>query len=84
MSQPTTVLEGARPDGALSEDKRIFGTYIHGIFEEPDACAALLRWAGLREPQKIDYRTVRERAIERLADTVAGHLDMDKILSWIR
>ena len=84
LSQPTTVLEGARPDGAISEDKRIFGTYIHGIFEEPDACAALLRWAGLREPQKIDYRMVREQAIERLADTVEGHLNMDKILSWIQ
>lgn len=84
LSQPTTVLEGARPDGAISGDSKIFGTYLHGIFEDPDACAALLRWAGLRQPQKIDYRTVRERAIEHLADTVEGHLNMEKILSWIQ
>jgi adenosylcobyric acid synthase len=75
------VLDGSRPDGAISDDGRIFGTYIHGIFEEPDACAALLRWAGLREPQEIDYRMVREQAIDRLADIVEGHLDMTKILA---
>jgi len=43
-----------------------------------------LRWAGLREPQKIDYQAVREAAIERLADIVAGHLDMTKLLTWIQ
>jgi adenosylcobyric acid synthase len=84
LHKPTAVLEGARPDGAISDDSRIFGTYLHGIFEEPGACAALLRWAGLREPQKIDYRAVREQAIERLADTVAGHLDMTKILALLQ
>jgi adenosylcobyric acid synthase len=84
LHKPTAVLEGARPDGAISDDSRIFGTYLHGIFEEPGACAALLRWAGLREPQKIDYRAVRERAIERLADAVEGHLDMTKILALLQ
>jgi adenosylcobyric acid synthase len=80
LDRPTSVLDGLRPDGAFSEDGRVLGTYIHGIFEEPGACAALLRWAGLREPQKIDYRVVREQAIDRLADIVEGHLDMTKIL----
>ena len=80
LSKPTAVLDGSRPDGAISEDGRVFGTYIHGIFEEPGACAALLRWAGLHEPREIDYRVVREQAIDRLADIVEGHLDMTKIL----
>jgi adenosylcobyric acid synthase len=68
----------------MSEDGRVFGTYIHGIFEEPGACAALLRWAGLRAPREINYQAVREEAIERLADTVEGHLNMTRILSWIQ
>jgi adenosylcobyric acid synthase len=84
LLKPTAVLEGARPDGAISDDGRVFGTYIHGIFEEPEACEALLKWAGLREPQKIDYRTVREQAIERLADTVEAQLDMTKILALLQ
>lgn len=77
---PAAILEGARADGALSGDGRILGTYLHGIFESPAACVALLRWAGLREPREIDYREVRERAIERLADSVEAHLDLSAIL----
>lgn len=77
---PAAILEGERADGALSGDGRILGTYLHGIFESPAACVALLRWAGLREPREIDYREVRERAIERLADSVAAHLDLSAIL----
>jgi adenosylcobyric acid synthase len=84
LGKPTAVLDGSRPDGAISDDGRVFGTYLHGIFEEPGACAALLKWAGLREPEKIDYRVVREQAIERLADCVENHLNMSKLLSWIQ
>ena len=80
---PSAMLDGTRPDGALSGDGRVLGTYLHGIFESPGACAALLRWAGLREPQEMDYREVRERAIERLADSVESHLDLGAILRLV-
>ena len=83
LEHPSSLLEDGRPDGALSSDGRILGTYLHGIFESPGACAALLRWAGLREPQEIDYREVRERAIERLADSVEAHLDLGAILRLV-
>jgi adenosylcobyric acid synthase len=56
---------------------------VHGLFEAPDACEALLKWAGVRTPHRIDYTTVRERAIERLADSVEAHLDLEKIMSLI-
>ena len=81
---PSAMLEGDRADGALSGDGRVLGTYLHGIFESPAACAALLRWAGLRDPREIDYRDVRERAIERLADSVEAHLDLSAILRLLR
>jgi adenosylcobyric acid synthase len=77
------VLENGRPDGAISDDGRILGTYLHGIFESPGACAALLRWAGLRDPLEIDYRGVREEAIDRVADSVESHLDMAAILGLL-
>jgi adenosylcobyric acid synthase len=80
LQSPVAILEGDRADGALSGDGRILGTYLHGIFESPAAGAALLRWAGLREPREIDYREVRERAIDRLADSVAAHLDLASML----
>jgi adenosylcobyric acid synthase len=83
LQKPSAILEDGRADGAMSDDEQILGTYLHGLFESPDACEALLKWAGLREPQRVDYRDVRERAIERLADSVQSHLDMSKILELV-
>lgn len=71
------LLDDGRSDGALSADGQILGTYLHGLFETPAACSALLRWAGLQEVQEVDYHGLRERDIERLADLVEHHLDTD-------
>jgi adenosylcobyric acid synthase len=79
LEKPSTLLEDGRPDGAISEDGQILGTYLHGIFDAPEACTALLRWAGLSDPKTIDYFVVREQAIERLADSVESHLDMKAV-----
>ena len=68
-------LDDGRQDGAQSADGQILGTYLHGLFESPAACAALLRWAGLENVQHVDYHALRERDIERLADLVENHLD---------
>jgi adenosylcobyric acid synthase len=83
LDKPSALLDGGRPDGAISGDGKVLGTYVHGLFELPDACAALLNWAGLRDPEVIDYRVVRERSIERLADCLESHLDMRAVLALI-
>jgi adenosylcobyric acid synthase len=67
------------PDGAISDDGRILGTYLHGLFDSTDACVALLAWAGLRAAQTLDYDALREAAIERLADAVERHLDTRRL-----
>ncbi len=65
-----------RSDGAISADGQIFGTYLHGLFESPAACAALLAWAGLQQPEALDYAAIREVNIERLADAIEAHIDL--------
>ncbi len=67
-------------DGARSPDNKIWGTYLHGLFESASACDALLRWAGLENPTTPDYHAKREADLERLADVVDEHLDVDRIL----
>ncbi len=75
LEQAAVRLDDGRCDGAQSADGQILGTYLHGLFESPAACSALLRWAGLRGVQEVDYHALRERDIERLADLVEKHLD---------
>jgi adenosylcobyric acid synthase len=77
---PAVSLDDGRVDGALSSDGQILGTYLHGIFDGGDACRALLRWMGLRDPAQQDYASLREQAIDRLADAVESHLDVPGML----
>ncbi|MBC3480182.1 cobyric acid synthase [Pseudomonas sp. SWRI59] len=75
LEQPAVQLGDGRCDGAISADGQVLATYLHGLFEGSESCAALLRWAGLADAQTIDYQALRERDIERLADLVEKHLD---------
>jgi adenosylcobyric acid synthase len=79
LEQTAVRLDDGRTDGAISADGQVLGTYLHGLFETPQACSALLRWAGLAEVEDFDYHGLRERDIERLADLVEAHLDTDKL-----
>ncbi len=74
LERPALMLEG-RPEGAISADDQLLGTYLHGLFVQPAACTALLQWAGLDRAEAHDYHAVRESAMERLADSVEQHLD---------
>ncbi|MFZ6847157.1 cobyric acid synthase [Undibacterium sp. RuRC25W] len=55
-------------EGARSPDDLILGTYLHGLFDHPDACHALLKWAGLQSDLKPDLAALREQSIDRIAD----------------
>jgi adenosylcobyric acid synthase len=79
LERPLLRLAG-RADGARSDDDQIRGTYMHGLFDEAEACAALLAWAGLADARPVDYLARRERDIERLADAVEAHVDVPQIL----
>ena len=80
LDRPALRLDDGRPDGALSSDEQILGTYVHGLFEEPSACAALLRWAGLSTPVALDHAARREQMLDRLADAVEESLDLSRLL----
>ena len=51
---------------------------------EPRACAALLAWAGLSRPADFDYAVQREASIDRLADALNEHLQIDALLAAMR
>jgi adenosylcobyric acid synthase len=70
-------------EGAISEDGQISGTYLHGLFDSPQANQALLQWAGLNNAEQLDYAALREEGINRIADAVEENLDMSAILGLL-
>ena len=78
LARPATILDG-RADGARSDDDAILATYCHGLFDQPDALAALLRWAGAGDTTPVDFAARREADLERLADAVEEALDLSRL-----
>ncbi|QYF95923.1 cobyric acid synthase [Massilia sp. PAMC28688] len=66
LDVPAFLIDG-RPEGALSHDGQILGSYLHGMFDTPSACSALLRWAGLGSDTVVDTGALREQSLERIA-----------------
>ncbi|MBV8649054.1 cobyric acid synthase [Paludibacterium sp.] len=78
LARPAVRL-GDKTDGALSEDGQILATYLHGLFDHPEALAALLDWAGLAHAEALDYPALRQQHIDRLADSLEQHLNLAKL-----
>ena len=84
LLRPAIQFEDGRTDGALSEDGQILVSYLHGLFDDPEACTALLEWAGLSCADPMDYGALREASIDRLADAINENLRIDSLLGMIR
>jgi len=67
-------------DGAISDDGKIMGTYLHGLFDKPSALSSLLKWAGLTETSHFDYESLREQELNRLANEMQQHINIDELL----
>ncbi|MDD9969206.1 MAG: cobyric acid synthase [Myxococcales bacterium] len=75
LERPALLLDDGS-EGARSEDDRILGTYLHGLFDEPAACDALLAWAGLRSSEGApDLARLRDASLDRVADQLEASLD---------
>ena len=79
LERPAVHLAGGRADGARSDDGRILGTYLHGLFDHPDALAALLAWAGVADAVRVDLAARRQADLERLADSIERNLDLARL-----
>ena len=74
-ARPSVTIDG-RPDGAISGDGRIMGTYLHGLFGSDAYRARLLQSFGLAG-ERLDYRQSVETALDEVAEELASVLDKD-------
>jgi adenosylcobyric acid synthase len=68
LARPAFMIAG-KAEGARSADEQILGSYLHGMFDTPQAFSALLGWAGLGGAATVDLNALREQSLERVADT---------------
>lgn len=72
-------------DGAMNANGSVFGTYLHGLFDAPDARAVLVkhvgRLAGKPFPDDLDYRRLPtpDERFDALADHFRSALNMVEI-----
>ena len=80
---PLVALSGGETDGALRGN--VCGTYLHGLFDAPEAAEALENWLcarrgiapGAEKPETAEQ--YRERQYDLLAAGVRNALDMDAV-----
>lgn len=81
--KPFIKLESGHIDGAITDDGRVFGSYLHGIFDHQsfrDAILGKLRAdKGLNHTESKDYETLKEDAYNDLAELARTHMAIDKL-----
>lgn len=84
-ARPFSLLNGGLHDGCISPETRVFGTYLHGIFDN-DAfrhffIAAARNFHSLAPaPHLESWKQKREESFTRLAETVRASLKLSRIL----
>jgi adenosylcobyric acid synthase len=80
-ARPFGFVDG-EPEGAVSADGRVAGSYLHGMFRDDGFRAAWL--AGFGVASDGSYGAGVEAALDALAAHVEAHLDVDGLLAAAR
>ncbi len=82
-SRPLLRFDDGRTDGATSTDGCIRATYVHGLFTDDAQRAAWLEWLGGKSAG-VGYEQEVDRVLDALAEHLAAHADLDRLLSLVR
>jgi len=74
--------DGPRKEGAASEDGRVTGCYLHGLFASDGFRANWLARFGVQSG--LDYGADVERVLDALADHIEAHMDLNRMLEIAR
>ena len=79
LARPWLEIEN-RPEGAVCEDGRVMGAYVHGLFASDAFRAAFLADLGARHSD-LGYGRMVDRTLDALADHLEDHADVAGLLS---
>ncbi|MCS0496388.1 cobyric acid synthase [Ancylobacter sp. MQZ15Z-1] len=82
-ARPFALIDGEGPEGAVSADGRVMGTYAHGLFADDAQRAAWLARLGA-PPSGLRYEEGVEETLDALAAHLAAHVDLDRLLELAR
>ncbi|MFZ1886022.1 MAG: cobyric acid synthase [Rhodoplanes sp.] len=82
-ARPFARLADGSPEGAVSADGGVIGTYVHGLFADDRQRAAwLARFAA--GGASVAYEVQVDDTLNRLAEHLARHVDLDRLLTLAR
>jgi adenosylcobyric acid synthase len=80
--RPFALLDGA-PEGAVSSDGRVYGSYLHGLFTSDSFRKAFLAQLDIPAADQA-YHAKVESALDALADHIETHIDVEGLLALAR
>jgi adenosylcobyric acid synthase len=80
--RPFAMVAGA-PEGAISSEGRVHGTYLHGLFASDGFRRAFLERLGISASDQ-NYHGRIEQVLDALADHIEAHLDVEGLLALAR
>jgi adenosylcobyric acid synthase len=82
-ARPFAHIDGEGPEGAISPDGRVIGTYAHGLFTEDRQRAHWLARLGV-PASGLAYQDGVEETLDALAAHLDRHIDLDRLLELAR
>ncbi|WP_294254713.1 cobyric acid synthase [uncultured Sphingomonas sp.] len=81
-ARPFAMLDTG-PDGAISRDGRVLGTYLHGMFASTGLRRALLARIGIASTG-VDYAASVDAALDAIAAELETHVDITALIALAR
>ncbi len=90
--QPLLKIQYQDRSGHLSDfqwegwrSQRVWGTYLHGLFESNQGRSALIEMANISDYQvsKLNWQTQQQLLYDQMADLLEAHLELDPIRRYL-
>ncbi len=78
------------PDGCVSADGNVVGTYIHGIFDNDEFRSKLIEYLRLKKGLRpsngcyAGFKAIKERKYDELANVVRENINMNLVYSMVQ